>query len=677
MPNAGTTVNRITNIKPLQQESATMITNHISKMVFLRPTIAGGIYNAGDTISIELNAFDTDYINLADSAFMFKLHIRATNSLRRSYKLDEAADPVYTFSSDTAFDRSFALRKILANGTASLIKRVRVTSGTNLVMDIEKYDIFMGTMTEMQCPKGFRDYETLSNCPDTVYPYAGPLFMTEGVDNPVSIAGDRDGSDTGNDVWLKVPLFTIFNDSGFFPNYQVGNKVIITITLNDNNAVWKAVLPPCPVPCGAASHTGGSMVYLNTNRRKNQSMIPGLWYNEEADVTGFPRVLYDTEDTTYKYHISDVLLIAHGLTVTSGGQLDAEPVIVYTDSYQMMTTPTTGAIRERHTFQFKKSSISSAWGVFTDPLGEREQNWQNPDNSMWLRGGSVGAIGWKETGDTMYDPATDDHPPREYDPSIQWWSMELGGRRFPTDEGCGMISPPDRDTNCIHMWNEYERFLGRNDITGYTFPPSITPHDEHSHGFMADCAVTPITPRNSNVRIYSTTPVERIMSTDLLKFGATYPPSLYPHPLAMLPAYWGYSNSMFGGACVRIGAEYAEDEHFYQRKFNAISATAPTGAKFIIACTFTPIDHSGSLIQGVDTERYDFMVNWQRREPINTGVFLDAGWQNSRTNKTPPANAEHLLMPLARIEERVPTFSMFFKYNIKITIQNGVITIMD
>jgi len=685
--NSGQMVNRIVNIKPLQQQTATMLTGHMSRQVTLYPDTQRAIYQPGERFTITLNAIDVDYISFEDSVLWAKVE----TSSKGNIEYVEEAGITITGGKET-WSGMHTRFKYPALGGASYIDRFRIFAGTTEIQDYERYWGLWGTLAEMNAPRGFESYETMlmnSRCSPAVIKmmrsdgdYRHELNATH-----TCYAAPHT---TANTIitckythWVQIPLLSVFNDAGWIPNYQMGNKIKLEFVLVPNNlpyasSFWSGsggddVTPE--IKDGAAPCTP---IYYDSRPMRWSECVPDVCYAYGCTAAtagvvvtpvGTVGKIWKVDESHFSWRFTDIMLRVNGLTVLQGGQLDAQPVEIFTKSYVTMTAPTTGQRDERIAFQIKKSSIRKMHMIFTDPSIYSTQKWQDCTIEHWLRAGTMGAIKYEPL-DPNYDA---EH--KVYDPSITWFAVELGGKRYPTDFGTGPERhPDDRDANTHEMFRAYNRFMGRNDVSGMLFPASLTAFDETCHGSMPSQRFERYPGFNNCFELTYTSDLNcgylgQVDGCLEIKNGTQ------AHP-----AWYGMTKSLYGGPAIRTGYKpqksvfsnvLADVRPFSQ--YHRLHATCGlTGGKFIMAVTMGAMDKASTLIQGVDTERYDFNVLFSRNEAINTTKYKMAAWEESD-----PAGENEFQWPAARMTERIPEITVFFDYDVKLTIQNGVIILDD
>jgi len=345
-----------------------------------------------------------------------------------------------------------------------------------------------------------------------------------------------------------------------------------------------------------------------------------------------------------------------------------------------MTSPTTGGMDERIPFQIKKSSIRKLHAIFTDSQLTTNQDWNRSSIDQWCRAGTIGSVN-KSSSDTGPWPVATD---AEYNPSITWFAVELGGKRFPTSFGTGSERHPTNVHENVHeMFRAYQRFKGRNDVSGAIFPASLTPMNEGSHGSLSDAWDDLNVPfGGSYTQIWSchkgvNYKVERgDLESDLTVFN----PNEVIHSNVAHPAWWGMTSSLYGGPAFRASWDYSPavawdpatpaNNAGMGNTWSTHYTNALTGGKFIMAVTLGAMDKASTLIQGVDTERYDFNILFSRKMAISPGAIVTRSWT------TEDASADHKY-PCADVKEYPVELTVFFDYDVKLTIQNGVIIIDD
>lgn len=421
--------------------------------------------------------------------------------------------------------------------------------------------------------------------------------------------------------WVKIPLISVLSAAGNIPNYQTDNPLRLTFTLAQADEVFKTMLR--------------STLSVDT---RYCDIMPGVYLDNDSPnyVSTIP---YDMS-----WEVSDIILQVHGISVVGEGVIDDEKMEVYTTSYTVMDSPTRGSLEERLRFQIKKSSITGVHAVMIDQEYDTNQSAERPSIDQWVRGGTIGAI--------EYPPGT------PYDPSIVWWAYEIGGRQYPTDTGAGSKTPTSRDANTIMWHHEYERYNYRNTVSGSTYPAMLLPNDDSSNTYN---------PRMTGTR-YShgrDGPIYPVYSNSTVGLGPLTMSSL----MQTSPSYFGMTESLYGSPSrrfVRIDTSI-DPIRGSGGTWEYMGTTALTGGKFIMACAFTPVDKNPSLIQGIDTERYPIDLVIRRSEAINTNVVLAFD----------PTETYDVGMPLLPMSESSPLAIAFFRYNVRLTFHNGVVTLDD
>jgi len=464
-------VNRIVNIKPLQQQTATMLTGHMSKQVDLYPDTQRDNYNPSEIFTITLNAIDVDYISFEDSVLWAKVKTTSTGNI---HYCDINVNASRGKSSWSNIHTRF---KFPALGGASYIERFRIFAGTTEIQDYEKYYFLWGTLAEMAAPRGFENYENmLMN--SRASPKVVEMMRSDGdshLNDPATALAPATAAPPAGtpvkgtyDVWIQIPLLSVFNDAGYIPNYQMGNKIKLEFKLTPNDLPYRAGYSPGNTAAVSAAVYG------------NVEYVPNTQWT--VAVPAAATIMY-IEESKFSWVLKNIVLRVNGLTVLQGGQLDAQPVEIFTHSYSVMTSPTTGGADERIPFQIKKSSIRKLHAIFTDAQVSTNQDWNRSSIDQWCRAGTVGSVN-RSTVDTGTWPV---EVGKEYNPSITWFAVELGGKRFPTSFGTGANRHPDNVHENVHeMFRAYQRFNGRNDVSGAIFPASLTPMNEGSHGGLSD-----------------------------------------------------------------------------------------------------------------------------------------------------------------------------------------------
>lgn len=608
-------VHRITNLKPLQQQMGSMLLGHISRQIQLRPDNERDITRPGNKITMSLKAFESKYLNFEDSALWFNMRMVYPTSWKYSHV--DPADNIY-HESDVDWNTRHFVPKILALGGASLISRFQVWSGSLEIQDYQHYNLLYGTLHAMKQMRFTPDIDTLMGVTHIQPPY-NREFVHEG-----------ETSRTSKWWWVKIPLISVLSAAGNIPNYQTDNSLRLTFTLAQADEVFKSMFR---TPIWAFPLPADPVIAAD--------ILPGVY---TQDIAGGPdlaaSIPYDLS-----WEVSDIIMQVHGISVVDDGVVDDEKMEVYTTSYTAMDSPTRGALEERLRFQIKKSSITGVHAIMIDQEYDTNQSPARPSIDQWLRAGTMGAV--------EYPSGT------PYDPSIVWWAYEIGGRQYPTDTGAGTKTPDSRDSNTMMWYHDYKRYNFRNTIGGTTYPAMLTPNDDtgstyaasdHASGFMVYPTYLP-TPVYTN---HVTQTATGYGETDLMTVS---------------PGYFGMTETLYGGQANRTGnlglSGDIRGETIESWKW--MDTNALTGGKFIMACAFTPVDKNPTLIQGIDTERYPIDLVIRRQEAINPLAIL--------TTDIP--NATGAIMPLLPMTDSAPLAVVFFRYNVRLTFHNGVVTLDD
>lgn len=614
-----------------------MLSAHMPSQVTLYPDTQRAVYNPGDKITITVNAMDVDYIQFEDSVLWVSLEMTLPQYLDRDG------------NGRINIDNTSVRFKYPALGGASLVDRFRIDSGTTILQDYEEYWALWATLAEMSAPRGFSDPSTFYNktrCATEVMRMQATHSSTN--------AYDPSGTITTYPVWIQIPLISVLNDAGFIPNYQTANKIKLHITLSQNDAIFASSI----YRISPSFVAGDPNVYLSGYEPDQETMPKIITPRDSAGVNVYDAV----EDLRFTWALKDCFLRASGLTVLNGGHLDANPVEIFTHSYQTMTTPTNGMKNERVSFQIKKSSIRKMHAIFTSPSVKMNQDFIRPTQRHWMRAGSLGAR-------LVYDvdPPIAGTGTHAYDPSITWFAVELGGKRFPTSSGTGEErNPVARDTNVAEMYRAYSRFNGINDMSGTMMPLSLTPYDEHSHGSMF------LTSRIGDMQgTFQGRYAAQNVGGPVGAWGAFNIGNVASHPFAAHPAWTGMTASLYGGFAARFGYRPWDFGVLPYQKVSLMPTSLLTSGKFIMATTFASMDRSGKLIQGIDTERYDMQVVWSRLMPIIEGFVVPGSQMDG------PNVHDVLWRTPYTMTEEIPMMIAFFDFDVKLTIQNGVITLDD
>lgn len=621
---------------------ATVLSAHMPVQVTIYPDTQRAVYNPGDTISITLNAMNVDYINFADSILWVKYVV--TTPTFTSLGTDDVHGAVQNY-----FNNFYTRYMFPALGGASLISRFRIYSGTTEMQDYERYWALWGTLAEMAAPRGFSDHATLFN----------KTRISSSVQSSTLVKANNNII-TSVPIWIQIPLISVFNDAGFIPNYQTANKIKLVFTLSQNNAIFQSaffsMLPTTTIePNADGDATHKQMVF----DKGVMEFFPGIQYGGKVVTQG-----------AYTWSITDAFFRASGLTVLEGGQLDADPVEIFTHSYRVMTAPTTGQMDERIPFQIKRSSVRKVHAIFTAPNLNNTQDPNYPTQGHWLRAGIVGSRNYYSTHPSDQNPVNG--IAKAYDPSITWFAIEMGSKRYPTSFGTGENRHPAyRDANTHEMFRAYSRFNGLNDISGRTVPMNLTPFEELNHGWLNKMSHGPGVEEQVAARAWANINMDALPYTQF-RAGETI-----GNPVIFHPAWAGMTCSLYGGSATRAVyrpflSTTAITKAITANSYAGVSVVSTdqlTGGKFIMATTFASMDKRGKLIQGVDTERYDINLLWSRAEPIAAGmVFPGANTHYNDTN-------DLSWRPLYQVVEEVPDITVMIDFDVKITIQNGTITL--
>jgi len=625
----------------------------MSKQIPLRPDTARSEYRPGDEIVFTLIAHQTDMLNLEDSYCM------ALCEFSSALYYDEA---VYAKTEGLiGTDRHISDRwdplkytmKTLALGGASFIDRIIVNAGTTQLQDSQRYNIWYGTVATMEMTPGIGDPETLLGISSLAWPYTGPFIYQHEI---------QASSVTSYKVWVKIPILTILNEVGFIPTFQTQNRLKLHLHLAREDAVWKN----CQYGTGAGwGEEEWDHVYPGYRELHDEyldgeylfSGIPTLNYYDFLDVDVLNTHTQAYYCPVFSWKLLDIVLLVKGLAALNSGALNPAPMDVFTEAYKLIEVQTNGQASERIPMQIKKSSISGFHAVFIDPKCFTSQAPNRLSIDQWTRAGRLGA---KDT---------------TYDPSIVWWALELGGHMLPTPTGAGMRSPPSRDYNCPLWYHEYQRYTERNNIAGSTFPAALSPWDESTSSYF----------RNHHQRIgYH---AAELNEGGLLGDGRSYTllaqnvltltpdTEIWSHPFAWQTSYAGLTESLYGGPAIRgildrlstsIVPATTTPCLYSSSQLGVVPTTALTGGKFIIACTLATLDNGGPLIQGIDTNRYDFNLLIERNQEIDEGKYYQSAWDTPSTY-----GLVHTMY------EAKPRVLAFFKYNVRLIIANGVFTVED
>ncbi len=611
-------VHRITNLKPLQQKMGTMLLGHISRQIQLRPDNERDITRPGNKVSIMLKAFESKYVNFEDSALWFNTRMVYPNTW--TYSSVDPADDI-RHDVDIDWNRNFFVPKIFALGGATLISRFQVWSGSLEIQDYNHYNLLYGTLHAMKQMRLTPDIDTLMGVTHLQPPYSKE-FSTEGETSRVS-----------QWWWIKIPLISVLSAAGNIPNFQTDHALRLEFTLAQAAEVFKTMFesPSWDSPNGPVSDLTDILpgVYM-----KNLTVSPNYVASNPYDMS---------------WEVSDIILQVHGISVVDSGVTDDEKMEVYTTSYTTMDAPTRGSLEERLRFQIKKSSITGVHSIMIDQEYDTSQSCSHPSIDQWLRAGTLGAV--------EYPTGT------AYDPSIVWWAYEIGGRQYPTDSGAGTKTPAARDTNTDMWYHEYKRYNYRNTVGGTTYPAMLLPNDDSAstYSFLSKYPSLPST-YEIPVRLTGDVYTNRVHYID-------NPKSNIADLMAISPGYFGMTETLYGGPAFRVGntGKDATNRGEGSDYWMWMPTTALTGCKFIMACAFTPVDKNPTLIQGLDTERYPVDLVLRRHEAINTQAFL----------ATDNPNATDSIMPLLPMTETSPLAVVFFRYNVRLTFHNGVVTLDD
>jgi len=606
-------VRRITNPRSLQSQVGVRIEGVGTRQIQVRPDNPRNLTRPGNQVTITLDAFQTNHINFSDSALWFRTRMVYPDVWK--YK---SFDGTTETEEDVDWNREFFTPRLLALGGASLINRFQIFSGPTELQNFEHYNILYGTLHAMAQTRDTPDLDTLMSVSQLQVPYCREF----------SYSGETDR--VSQWYWIKIPLISVLDAAGNIPISREKDVIRLIFTLATADEVFKnlymtPLITEDPDSTGVLSCT---------------DIVPGIWTTTSTPGTFATSIQYDMS-----WEVSDIVLQVHGVNINSE---DSEPLEVFTTSYTTMTTPTSGAKEERLKFPITKGSLNGLHAVLINPDYNTTQDAGAPSIDQWCRGGTVGAV-------------TIDDGVNHYDPSIVWWAIEIGGRKYPTDGGAGDQVPDNRDSNTQLWHHEYNRYNHRNTVGGSTYPAMLTPFGEVGSTYVDDGA--------------SSWSVNNLQDFDFSLTGDQDPPitqyngAAQRSLLSLTPSYYGMSESLYGGGSLtRMG--YAHNDtvvrpgYTSNQKWRYNTPSGLTGGKFIMTCAFTPVDKNPQLIQGISTDRYSVDLLIRRQEAIDAYLTVPTEYVTNT----------HIL-PTVPLVEKAPMALVFMRYNVRLSFGDTSISI--
>lgn len=627
----------IDNIKPLHDASAMVLRNHMQRILDLHPDSQRSFYKPSDEFTITLHGHEVDYINLGDSSLWFKV----------------------VFYDPKGFATS--TKKVLANGGASFVHRFTNWCGTQELEDIEYYNVHIPSEIEGHLASDYHNDQTLMFADVDSPMYCEGLHMPDATStHPTTGAGKW-----SYPVWVQVPIACAYSGAGFIPVFQMANKIKLKFRIADQHEIWRN------------AHDGS----INGPYGEFSA---GISYGGGHAAAAAPSPLFyglvkaSWENNNWDFRIEDVVLQAHGLTVLSGGALDANPFDIWTQSTLVLRQNTLGLKNERAVFQIKKSSIERAKFMFLAPSAFTAQTSQASDIGQWYRSSPFNYDNGHQFENNTPGTRKNTFALR-YTPWIEWWKVSLGSVSYPTPVGAGNRSPAWVDDNC-HIWhNEFLQYFGRNLDTGDVFSPMLRPFNEESHGHFYADAVIPLTDYAQDGTATNTTG-----AVVGIEGRAAFDATLKRRSIRANASWFGNALALYSARATRVAIIGDVDTSIPHKKAYGLVTLWMPGGKFMACVNFNPVDKVDHLIQGIDTEMFDILFEWTRYEAIQSGATSHpfgcpgvksiygrnsmSGVVTDRLGIDPTVNYHY--------DEITDVFG-FITFDIKLTLANGIITIDD